>query len=595
LVTIIVFANGLSGEFVYDDNRQILRNPLIQDNSLIGKALASDVWAFKGDGSQAASNYWRPTFTAWNIFCFRLFGTNPFGWHLLNLLLHVGVCALAYMLLRRWNLSPMLAFAISLVFSVHPIHVESVTWIAGLPDLLFSLAFLGSLWFAENYAETKKTKDLVILTILYAIALGAKEIGILCLPIYWLIFNKDSEKKENFNFPLMVLVGVAIVYFLARLGVIGAISRPPQEATSFGNAILSIPSIFTFYLRQAFFPLWLSANYPLRPVDSIGFSNFILPLLLSTAFLVGAFFLAKRTKLGFLGLALFLLPLLPAMNATAFIPEQIAHDRYLYLPILGILLIIFPLLAEWLEKFKKEAILFVGIALSLLFSVQTFLYNQTWLNDLAIWQNAVKIDEHSSFTWQQLGAELSDDGKFNEAVEAYQKSINVKETQRGLYGLGVNLVNLKKYNEAENFLNKALNVPEKDSELYAEYQIYESLAIALTGKGNYVEAEKKLLEARQKLPMYSAALTEKLAIIYYQQGKKNEALKELESVKTQARKELLPESKFVLLRLGMLYFEQNRKDESRAILQEFLKATENFKGKIVVDNRTQATNLLKKL
>ena len=81
LVCLLLFANSLAGNFVfYDDARQILRNPLIQDNSLIWKALVSDVWAFKGDGTIAASNYWRPTFTAWHILNFRLFGTNPFGW-----------------------------------------------------------------------------------------------------------------------------------------------------------------------------------------------------------------------------------------------------------------------------------------------------------------------------------------------------------------------------------------------------------------------------------------------------------------------------------------------------------------------------------
>ncbi len=74
-VCFMVFANALGGEFVYDDVRQILGNQLIQDNSLIWKALTSDVWAFKGDGSLAASNYWRPTFTAWSILNFRLFGT----------------------------------------------------------------------------------------------------------------------------------------------------------------------------------------------------------------------------------------------------------------------------------------------------------------------------------------------------------------------------------------------------------------------------------------------------------------------------------------------------------------------------------------
>ncbi len=198
-ICLLAFANSLGGEFVYDDLRQIVRNPLIQDDSLIWKALTSDVWAFKAYGTAAASNYWRPTFTLWHILNFRLFGAEPYGWHVMNLLLHTGVCVLSYFLMRRWAITPMIACAVALIFAVHPVHVESVAWVSGSPDLLFALAFLGSLWFAQNYADKNKTKDLIISLLLYAAALGAKEIGILCLPIYFVIFYR-GEKKKNASF-----------------------------------------------------------------------------------------------------------------------------------------------------------------------------------------------------------------------------------------------------------------------------------------------------------------------------------------------------------------------------------------------------------
>src|SRR3954464_1556545 len=126
VVSFIVFTNVLSGDFVYDDNRQVVRNPLIQEASLYGKALVSDVWAFKASGMGAASNYWRPTFVAWMILNFLVFDLKPFGWHLSNILLHSCVCIVAYLLLRRWNASRSIAFAIVLVFAVHPVHTESV-------------------------------------------------------------------------------------------------------------------------------------------------------------------------------------------------------------------------------------------------------------------------------------------------------------------------------------------------------------------------------------------------------------------------------------------------------------------------------------
>src|SRR5436190_12866296 len=298
-VCVVVFANSVGGDFVYDDTRQIVRNTLIQDNSLIWKALTSDVWAFKGDGTQAASNYWRPTFTLWNIINFRLFGMSAFGWHVANLILHSGVCLMAYVLLRRWAFSAAAAFTIALIFAVHPVHVESVAWIAGSPDLLFSLAFLGSLWFATSYRESRSNNHLMLTALLYAVALGAKEIGIVCLPIYYFVLtDKVEEKKKKAtdnNTPLLGLAAIAIVYFLIRWAVLGAVSRPPDDAVAFGDAVMSIPAMFAFYLKQIFAPFPIAVNYPITPVTAISATNFVIPLAVSAAAIAGIVYLAKTS------------------------------------------------------------------------------------------------------------------------------------------------------------------------------------------------------------------------------------------------------------------------------------------------------------
>ena len=110
VVAFAIYAPTLGHSFVYDDNRQIVRNPLIQKPELYAKALTSDVWAFKGDGTQVASNYWRPTFTAWCIANYAIFGLSPGGWHFANVLLNMLVCILAFLMLRRWGLPRMPAF-----------------------------------------------------------------------------------------------------------------------------------------------------------------------------------------------------------------------------------------------------------------------------------------------------------------------------------------------------------------------------------------------------------------------------------------------------------------------------------------------------
>lgn len=604
-----VFANTLDGDFVYDDKRQILKNPLIQDATLYGKALTSDVWAFKGDGSIAASNYFRPTFVLLLIFNFGLFGTNPFGWHLLNIFLHIGVCLLGFLLLRKWNLDDFTAFGIALLFAVHPVHTESVAWISGSPDLLFGLCFLASVWFADNFAKrysieanekhgAKYYLDLIFALIFYAFALGSKEVGILCFPIFALIFAKESGKSNAIKLTIPFLI-CAVVYFVARYFAIGGISHPTEDAVSFGDTIFTIPSMFVFYLKQTIFPLWLGANHPLRPIGGFDFVNFLIPLIVSVAVLIGFYFLAKRSFVQKIGLAIFILTLLPAMNASGFMFEQIVHDRYLYFPLLGFLMLVLPFFAEMLNKFVgekgKSAFIALIILLAVPLSIKTYSYNKIWKNELALWKQAVEIDPKSAFNWSQLGAILSEEKRTDEAIEAYNYSIDVRPTSLAYLGLGRNFLAQNEFEEAVFNARIVIEMPKEKVNAYTLFQAYELETLALTQNNKLAQAEKSLIQARKNLPIYYAALTEKLAVVLYRQNRKQDALKELESAKNQAKAEFLPSSKTVLLRLGMLYFEMGNRDEAKKVLQEYLKITGSLSDELTVNDRKQALELLKKM
>ncbi len=594
VVCFTVFANSLGGDFVYDDARQILRNPLIQDNALIWKALTSDVWAFKGDGTIVASNYWRPTFTAWHILNFRLFGFSPFGWHGLNVLLHTSVCLLIFGLLRKWQFEIKMAFVIALLFAVHPIHVESVAWISGSPDILFALFFLGSLYFIDKYATSGNMAFMIAALASYAVALGAKEIGIFCLPIFYLVLYGREHGKLTPNekvFPLFGIALIAVGYFLLRWNILGAVSRPPDDPLGLSEAILSTPSIYAFYLRQIFFPYWMAANYPLEPVASLGFLNFFVPFLISVAALVVLFFAARRSHRGMLALAIFLVPLIPAMNATAFVSDQMVHDRYLYLPIMGVLMII-----VWIaSKYINEKKLFVaGVVIAGVLSIQTISYNRAWQNELTLWSWTRTVDD-SAFTTTQLGTMLALNGRYSEAVSSFGESITKKHLPRAYLGRGRAFALSNRLDEAERDLRYVVDLPAEKVEAYALYQAYESLGIALTGKNDLDGAEKMFVESRQRLPIYSAALTEKLAIVLYQKGDKAGALAELEGAHDQARRELLPESKNVFLRLGMLYSELGRRDEARSALREFLAFTAKIGDSNTISNRQLAAKVLSSL
>lgn len=604
LVTFGVFANSLEGEFVYDDLRQIQDNPLVQDTGLIGRALTSDVWAFKGDGTVSASNYWRPTFTAWCIVNFKLFGQSTWGWHFLNILLHIGVCLLAFLLLRRWGVSEILAFSITLIYAVHPVHTESVVWISGSPDLLFGICFLASLWFVENARTAKnKSRDLGLAIVFYLLALGAKEIAVLCFPIYFFIFSRkeggeDADKSNAVNLSLP-FAGAAAVYFFTRWAILGRLSHPMEDAAGTFAAIMSAPAVFIFYLKQIFFPYWLGINYSLRPTEQAGFLNFVFPLSISIAALAAIWLLAKRSFVQKMGAALFLLPLILAFNTGAFPREQIVHDRYLYLPLLGLLMLVLPFLKELAEKLTPEnaqkVVAATAIGLSLLLGVRTFFYNRVWLNQVALWENAVRVDDASAINWSQLGAVLSSREETDKAIEAFQRSIAVKGTALSYLGLGRSLITKGRNDEAVANIRKVMEMPPEETNAYTLYQTYEAMGVALQAKGDLAGAEKVFRTGRDKLPIYRAALTEKLAVILYMQNRKQDALNELEAVREQARREFLQDAKVVFLRLGMLYAEAGKKAEAKRDLQEFMQLTAGTQNESINKDRKQADALLRRL
>lgn len=594
LAAVLVFVNAVGGDMVYDDKRVIGRNVLIQDETLVWKALTSDAWAFKGDATVAASNYWRPTFTAMEIVNFRLFGLETAGWHVVSIALHALVCILVFLSLRRWGFAGPLAFSISLIFAVHPTRSEVVAWMSAAPDLLFVPALFGSLWFARNYAEKASPLTLILMAALYAVALGAKEVAILCLPLFYLVMvdvDSKDKKKGRLNAPLGLLAVVAAIYFFARLGVIGALSRPPEDAPGLTAAVMSLPQIFAFYVRHIFFPYPLSVNYPIEAVTSAGMWNFAVPLAVSIVVLAALAYLVKTDRKMLLGAAFFLLPLIPAMNSTVFPSEQIVHDRYLYLPLLGVLMILVRLASRFLSS---RAILIASVVIAAALSVQTYLANQVWADDLTLWSHARKVDG-SSFAAAQYAAALYDAGRYDEAIREYTVSIDKMPRPRSYLERARALLKKQQADAAERDLKVVLRSPPDKVDAYTVYQAYESLGMIYLEAKNFEAAALNFAEARSKLPTYSAALTERLAIVLYNSGQKEQALRELESARTQARGELLPESKAVFLRLGMLYAEAGRKDDARSALREYISLTAAIRDPQTAASRAQAARVLENL
>ncbi|MDM7923344.1 MAG: tetratricopeptide repeat protein [Pyrinomonadaceae bacterium] len=584
VAAIAVFANSLGGGFVYDDKRQIVQNPLIQQSELYGRAITSDVWAFKGSETIAGSNYWRPTFTAWSIVNFRLFGLSPFGWHLTNVLLHAFDSVLAVLFMLRLGVPRLPAFFIGLIFAVHPVHTESVAWISGSPDLLMAAALLGSfLVFLSGDGRSHLRR--VVSAGLFLLALGAKETAVAALPIYFLpgylaAGDEENGKGRSFSGTLIEMAPVAVAalaYLALRQRVIGTFAMAVEDSASPFAAVLTAPAAVLFYLRQSIFPLWLGPNYPLRPVEQFDGAVFAAPLMLLLSIALVVYLIVRQHRIALVGAAIFVFLLGPALYISAFPREQIVHDRYLYLPVLGFLVVAYYGLKEVATRVKlsDRVYRYAATAVAIVLALQTFSYNRVWASDVSLWRHSVTVDPNSSSNWLQLAAESSGVLPPETVVEAYDRSLAIKRQPLALMGRGRTLVTLGRTEEAIRDLTEVVSLPPEQINAYTLFQAYEALGIALQTSGRTGEAIARLEEARRRLPIYNAAVTEKLAVVLYLQGKKDAALAELEHARAAAAAEMLPASKLVFFRLGILYAETGKVRESAEPFRAFLAATEN--------------------
>jgi tetratricopeptide (TPR) repeat protein len=604
-----VYLNTLHGQFVYDDQWQIVRNTLIQDGSQFWRALTSDVWAVHG-GEQSTSNYWRPSFVFWMILNFRCFGLATFGWHLSSILLHLGVVALAFGLLRRLSVSRPVAGAIALLFAVHPVHTESIAWISGATDLILCVALLGSIWFVILLGEKMTPLRWVLGLALYLVALGAKEIAILYpLIVIAVLWRRERDPKDaGVSWARTVSIAwpfaaAAIVYFIARQSILGTVQLSKSEV-SFGETILTAPAVCAFYLRQMIFPYGIGPSYPLRVVTAanIGTANFIIPLVVT---IVGGWWMlwmAGRSKLACIGLAILVVPLLPTLNIAAFSPELLVHDRYLYVPLLGFLIVTVPIFATLLQRLRDESLSRQGLLVficavmaSVPLAAQTVRYNLAWTSNLSLWEWGVRSDPTSAFNYQQYGIQLHEAKRLDEAINAFNRAIEILPSPVAYLARGTTFIDQGKFEEAERDLHQLTSIEIEKVTPYTMYQAYEGLAVSYVKQRKLTEAAAALVEGRDRLSQYTAAFTVRLAVVLYQGGQKEEALNQLNAARAHGRTDALPESRLIFYRLGLLNAELGHTQEARDAYWEFLSLTKDILSPDIQLARSKSEDALRNL
>ncbi|RIL05901.1 hypothetical protein DCC79_15810 [bacterium] len=596
-MALVVFGPGLRGAFVYDDHHQIVQNPLVQDPGATWQALTSDVWAFTGDASGAGSNYWRPLFVGWLILNSRLWGVeDAVGWHVTSLAAHILACVAAYALARLLGLGRVVAGGIAAVFAVHPTRVEAVTWVSSSHDPLCAAALCVSLAavVAAPAMGNRRAVGGAVALVAYAVALGTKEIAVLFPAVVattlWVRWPAGAAGRAR-----GVLVGtlpflaLALAYWVARAAVLGYWSVRNPWSPGAAAVALSIPETLAFYLRQVVWPVGLGPVYPLRAVTpaTAGWGSLVVPSVVAVAFAAAVVAVSRRDPRAAVGAAWLGATLAPVLNVGAFHPERIVQDRYLYLPLFGVLLVLGSTLAAARRRRSWPAVTFdravaAGTgAVVLALAALAMPYTRVWGSDLALWQRGVRTDPGSAFAWAQYGAFALQAGDAAEAGAAADRSLAIMPLTDAMILRADVAIHDQAWSRAEAALREVLAV-------YPDHlDAHERLAVALQNAGRLDDAAAALRAARTAVPAATCRLTTQLAVILYQADRKAEALAELEGVRDRVAGERSALCREGLFRLGQLYHDAGRAEDARGAFTAFLAASAPYH-----DARTRETRAL---
>lgn len=476
-VTAVAYANALPNGFVYDDKLIVLANDWVKEPGHLGEIFGSHFWAFLPT-SKLSGNYYRPLVLVVHRVQHLLLGEAPWGYHLTNVLAHVAASCAVYLLACRLvrraepgaatEPTPA-ALVAGLVFALHPVHVEAVSWVSGIADvgmtLLVLLAAL-SLSLGAGWGSAWVAAGALLAALLFkepAAALLA-----LAPASEWLLGGASGPGRRKRLLRYAPLLAAFAVYLGMRLNAVQGVSSAVQHAyLGAWGYVINVPPLVAEYLGVLFVPTSLSLVHLMRPVGSLLEPRAIagLAALLGLAAVVYVGYARDRRVL--VSVLWLVVPLAPAL----YIPALGRHaftERYLYLPSLG-----FALLAG----LGFEALGRVGAgrlarpawaALALVcgaYGIATTARNVVWRDSLTLWQDTVEKAPDSVVANYQVGVAYLEAGQIDRAIEHLEIAVGPLGGMgmEGHRNLGVAYARAGRLAEAAAHLERAVAIEPEDA------------------------------------------------------------------------------------------------------------------------------------
>jgi Flp pilus assembly protein TadD len=512
----VYFPVGGYGFVDFDDNEYFFSNPHV----LGGFTGANIKWAF----TTADTGNWLPLTWLSLMLDVQFFGSGASAPHIINVLLHAANAMLVFALLRQLTSALWCSAAVAMLFALHPMHVESVAWVAERKDVLSSFFGLLALLFYARYAAVKKAQppqssvtSFVLALLFFVCALMSKSM-VVTLPFVMLLldfwplqrFNSSSFKSlliEKIPFFLAIVLDSAVTFIAQQKG--NAVTPlawfPP--GLRIANAFVS----YARYLGKIFLPVNLATPY--SPLHYWPAPVVIASFLLFVTLCIAAVALRKKFPYAFTGWFWFVGMLVPVIGLVQ-VGAQSMADRYIYLPIVGVLVLVVWAVAEVcaISQMPRGAMIFCAVFLCLACALRARNQVSNWRDDGTLFSHALAVTENNNVATHNLGYWYQKNGQTNKAMDYYFDADQLGSRDPGkLYNAANQFAKLGHWDEAIKIYRRALQLSPNQPD------VLNNLGFALAQNKQLPEAAA-CFEIVLKLQPGSADAHNNLASILFSEG-----------------------------------------------------------------------------
>jgi tetratricopeptide (TPR) repeat protein len=404
---------------------------------------------------------------------YQLYGLNPAGFHLTNLILHILSTLLLFWLFCRMTGAVWRSAFVAALFALHPLHVESVAWIAERKDVLSAFFWMLTLCLYVYYTEKPVIRRYLLVVFSFVLALMSKPM-VVTLPVvmilldYWPLKRFESQKNNRIlwqlkeKLPFFILSAVLVIITLYSPNNTSA----PSLVLPLGSRLANAPVSFMIYLEKTFWPHDMAVYYPFSdqlPIwQALGCS--LLVLIISIAVIVKV----KRLPCLFVGWLWYMITLLPVLGIIQISFYSMA-DRYHYLPSIGIAVLLTWGIPSLIKSgnMQKRILFPAGVAVLTIFVVLTWKQCGYWKNTIELLDHTLKVTKGNYLMHLNRGAAYADLGQYQRAIEDYNEVIRLKpDYAEAYYNRGCVYAELRQYQRTIENCNQSIRLKPDYVEAY---------------------------------------------------------------------------------------------------------------------------------